>query len=276
MNPFVHFISWLLTNLFSCLLWPFQKFNPIWALVFVSWLSGILMLWIFGKVSNQQAIGRVRDRIRGNLLGVRLYQHELRVVLQLQGSILRDTLSYMRYSLIPMLVLILPVGLILAQLNLRFALRPLEPGHPALVKVKLRDSVQRKEEINLETPATIKVETPGVYLMSEKEIAWRIRAERPGYYSLKIRTRSDDIEKELWVGEGWGAVSPLRTAHLGELLLYPGEPPINLSELIESIEVKYPVLNLSLFGWRVHWLVLFLFFSIIFGFAFKRVLGVEI
>jgi len=31
------------------------------------------MLWLFGKVSNQDTIREVRDRIRGNLIAVRLF-----------------------------------------------------------------------------------------------------------------------------------------------------------------------------------------------------------
>ena len=63
----------LLTLLFGLLFRPFQSFDPIWALIFISLVAGVLMLWLFGKVSNQETIRAVRDRIRGNLLGVRLF-----------------------------------------------------------------------------------------------------------------------------------------------------------------------------------------------------------
>lgn len=276
MNFFIQLINSLLTNLFDFLLWPLRSLNPIWALTLVSCLSGLLMVWIFGKVSDQQTIRQVRDRIRGNLLGVRLYQHNIKVVLQLQGAILRDTLTYMKLSILPMLVLIVPVGLILAQLNLRFALRPLEAGHPALIKVKLRDASYLKQDSHLQAPAAVHIETQGVRIEPQSEIAWRISAERLGYYSLKVVADGSEIEKALWVGEGWGAVSPIRTAHSGDLLLYPGEPPIDPPGAIESVEVKYPPLTLSLFGWNVHWLVFFLPVSILFGFLGKRFLGVEL
>jgi len=51
------------------------------------------MLWIFGKVSNQDAIHKVRDRIRGNLLGVRIFGDEIGIMFRLQGKILRTRRS---------------------------------------------------------------------------------------------------------------------------------------------------------------------------------------
>ena len=38
---------------FSVLLWPFRMLAPIWGLAFISVLTGIFMVWVFGRVSNQ-------------------------------------------------------------------------------------------------------------------------------------------------------------------------------------------------------------------------------
>lgn len=278
MTIFVKFFNGLLTSLFDVICWPFQGLDPIWAMIVISLLTGLLMLWIFGKVSNQEAIKRIKDKIRGNLIAVRLYQNDLRVVLRLQGRILRDTLSYMKYSAVPMLVIIIPVVLILIQLNLRFSVRPLRPGERALVKVRVRDVSVLRENVVLETPEGVHVETPGVRMESEREVAWRIRVERSGRYLLAIRAGGGALEKELIVGTNWGPVSAVRTGkNLMEMLLHPGEAPIDPSSVIESVEVKkYPSLAIGVFGWDIHWLILFFVLSVVFGFAFKGVVGVEV
>ncbi len=276
MIPLVTSINGLLTSLFGLLVWPFQGSDPLWPILFVSLLTGILMLWIFGKVSNQDAILRVKTKIWGNLLGVRLFQHDVRIVLRLQGRILRDTVTYLRYSTIPMLVLIVPVMLIIVQLNLHFSLRPLEPGVPTVLVVRLTEPSVLEEKILLQTPAGVRVETPAVRIESQNEISWRIRAEQPGQYPLTVQVGEETIQKELSVGQGWRAVSALRTNSLLGLLLYPSEAPIPSSYTVESIEVKYRPLQISIWGWKVHWLVLFFLLSIFFGFAFKGALGVEL
>ena len=60
-----------------------------------------------------------------------------------------------------------------------------------------------------------------------------------------------------------------------DVLLYPGEPPIR-SQTVESIEIRHEPLDVNLFGWSIHWLVVFFVLSVLSGFAFRRVLGVEL
>jgi uncharacterized membrane protein (DUF106 family) len=264
------------TGLFDLLFGPFARLSPLWALTVVSVLTGILMLWIFGLVSNQDAIRTIRDRIRGNLIAVRLFGDDLGLLFRLQGRLLKDNAIFLKYALIPLLVMIVPVLLILVQLNLRFGASPLEPGQSALVKVTLRDAATIEHGVSLEAPDGVAVETPAVRVAPLREVAWRIRPREAGRYSLLVRVGDERVEKELRVGEDWGAVSTRRTGEsFFDSLLFPGEPPIR-SEAVESVEIKYKPLELGLFGWPVNWLVFFFLLSILSGFAFRKVLGVEI
>lgn len=267
----------LLTGLFDLLFYPFRALDPIWALLAISLLTGILMLWLFGKVSNQEVIRVVRDRIRGNLIAIRLFGDNLRLLGRLQGRVMRQTLTYLRHAFVPMLVLLVPVLLILTQLNLRFADRPLEPQEQTILKVEVRDPGVIREGLTLEVPEGVTVETPAVRAEALREVAWRLRAETPGRYRLVVHAGDEAVEKELLVGTGWGATSARRTGKsFLDMLLWPGEPAIDGSSPIARIEVSYPGLDLALFGWGMNWLVFFFVVSILFGFAFRRVLGVEI
>ena len=125
-------------------------------------------------------------------------------------------------------------------------------------------------------PSGVRVETTGVRVDALKEVSWRIRAEEPGDYRLLIRSGDTETEKQLRVGAGWGRVSPLRTAKTLDLLLYPGEPPIDPELPVESIRLSYDYLPIRLFGFHVNWLLGFFVASIAFGFAFRKRLGVEI
>jgi hypothetical protein len=266
----------VLTNIFTLLFWPFQNLEPVWALLLTSILTSTVMLWIFGKVSNQKAIERVRNRTRGNLLGVLLYQHDIKVVLRLHGLILRDTLIYLRHTLLPMLLLTVPLVPVLAQLNLFFSSRPLQAGEAALVKLKLDDLAAMPAEVNLEGNSALKVETPGVRIASEGEVAWRVRAVQPGTHRLVFHMGQDTAEKQVRVGGRWGAVPARKTGHWLDLLLYPGEEPLEPGPRAKSIEVRYQPLSLTVMGWSLHWLILFVVLSIAVSFAFKGVLGVEV
>jgi hypothetical protein len=266
----------LLTGLFDLVSWPLWGLGSMGVLVFVSFLSALLALWIFGRYSNQEAIRTVRNRIRGNMLAVRLYRDSVPVVMALQGSIIRDTLTYLKYSLVPLPVLLVPFLLILIQLDLHLQVRPLRPGESAVVKAKFSSALELEEQVRLESPEEIVVETPPVRIAALKEVVWRIRAKAPTRNFLILHRGDQRVPKEVIVGDNQGAVTALRAGNLMDMLLNPGEAPIQESAEVESIQIHYPQRDLSLFGWNIHWMILFFVFSMVFAFALKGVVGVEI
>jgi len=266
-------------NLIGLMLLPFRDMNPWVGMLVVSLLTGLLMLLIFRFTSNQEGIRRTKDLIKAHLLEMRLYSENMRVNFQAQGGILRANLKYFFYALKPMLVMIIPVILILIQLNFWFGYQALRPGEPALLTVKLDESVNPLEiDLSLVPPEGIVVETPPLRIEEEHEIDWRISARDPGRHELEIVVGGDRIRKAILAGgRTLERISPLRLR--GSVLdqaLYPVEPPIDKNLPVKSIEVRFPGSSLPLLGLHVHWLVAFFVLSVVFGFAFKGVFGVEI
>jgi len=264
-----------LTALFDLLFAPFRGLNPLWGLTVVSLVAGVILLWIFGKVSDQTRIRDVRDRIRGNLIGIRLFGDDLGLLFRIQLRIFRQTLTYLRHAMVPMLVMLLPVVLILVQLNLRFAVRPLVPGESTVLTLRLKEASPLVEDVELTAPEGVVVETPGVRIPSRREVSWRLRVERPGRHTITLRAGNDRVDKVLVAGNAWSDVSTLRTAGFLDGLLYPGEPLIERASTVAAVEVQYPPLPLSLLGFDVDWLLFFFVASLVSGFAFRRMLGVE-
>jgi hypothetical protein len=205
-----------------------------------------------------------------------LYQHNVGVVLRLQKHIFGDILRYLKFSLVPLLVLIIPILLIMTQLNLHFGTRPLHPGEQAVVKVHLSQPPDPNGKFELHHPDGVELETPAVRIPSLNEVVWRVRATKPGRYSLSIDISGEVVIKELVVGDRWDAVSTLRTQNWLDEFLYSSEPPIEAAKHLRSVEVFYRPLDIPVWTWNADWLTLFLVLSIVFGFAFKGVLGVQV
>jgi hypothetical protein len=269
----------VLTFLFGLVYEPLKWLGPFWSMVGLSFLAGILMVWIFGKVSNQDAIQRARNRLSAELIALRLFKDDLRVFFGVQFEILVWTLRYLRHSLLPMLILMVPTLLILIQLNLHYGCRPLRVGEQTLVKVKLRGAsgLAKAPEITLHAPENLKIETEGVRVAEMKEVCWRVRGVAPGRFKLTASDGKVSVSKQVAVGGRLEGVSSLRTGKdwLANLL-YPGEAPVSGQSAIESVEIRYAELDIFLLGWRVNWLILFLVLSLGFGYACKGALGVQI
>ena len=57
-------------------------------------------------------------------------------------------------------------------------------------------------------------------------------------------------------------------------LLYPSEPPLPADSVLSSLTVAYPDGNVDVFGWQVHWMIVYFALSIAFAFALRKPFGV--
>jgi uncharacterized membrane protein (DUF106 family) len=272
-------INAILGKIFDLLLLPFRTLNPWAGMAFISLLTGGLMLFVYRLASNQTAIRAVKGRIKAHLLELRLYKDNMGVTMKAQGQILRANLLYLALNLKPLVVMIVPVVLILAQLNVWFGAEPLAVGRATILKVKLKPDVDvMGTEFVLEAPPEIAVETPPLRVEEPKEVDWRIKPASAGRFELGIRAGASLTHKEISVGgRSLEKVSPLKVKpSLLDEVLYPGEKPLPHDSRVESIEVIHPAKKLAVFGLRLHWLIAYFVLSIIFGFALKKPFRVEI
>jgi uncharacterized membrane protein (DUF106 family) len=234
---------------------------------------------IFRYTSNQKEVREAKEQIKAHLLEIRLFKDDLRILFSAQKSILLYNLKYMKHALRPMLFMIVPVAIILIQLDGWFGYRPLKQGESAIISVKLLDnSMDALSNISIESSKGLMVETPPLRIHSENEVDWRILANELGEHKLIFNVLGHTFQKGVIVSNGrLVRVSPRVVAsNLWDTLLYPGEESIVKNSLVRQIEIDYPSRSIGIFGWKIHWLVVFFVLSIVFGFAFKGLLGVEI
>ncbi len=269
----------VLGKLFDFVFLPFRSLNPWAGMIFISLLTGLLMLFIYRLASNQAGIREIKDRIKAYLLELRLYKDNMSVTMKAQGQILRANLRYLVLNLKPLLVMIVPLVLILAQLNLWFGSAPLRVGQSAILKVELEPEMGPLDiEFALEAPPQIIIETPPLRIEELKEVDWRIKPESSGIFDVTIRAGEQVALKTVVVeGRPLQKISSLKIQrNFIEEILYPGEKPLPGRSPVRSIELIYPARRLGFFGLSVHWLIAYLGLSIVFGFMLKRPFKVEI
>jgi uncharacterized membrane protein (DUF106 family) len=281
-------INALLRFLFDASLAPFRELPPLVSLVPISLLAAIGMLLVFKATSDQQQLAAVRRRIHAGLFEIRLFNDDLRAILRAQGDILRHNVTYVRLSLVPMLWIIVPLFFVVAQLQFHYAYGGLKPGQTALVKVALKAPGEGragngapagggKPAVSLEAPEGLLVETPPVWIPSLGEMAWRIRAERPGGYALRVRVGEETETKSVRVSDAVVRRSPVRVEPgFLKQLIYPAEAPLPASSRIRSIALNYSPRDVEILGWGTHWLVVFFVLSIVFAFALRNRLKVTL
>jgi hypothetical protein len=269
----------ILSSILDGLLRPFHGVHPFWPLLSFSVLMGTVLLVVFRYTSNQQGIQESKNRIKAHLLEIRLFKDDLGVLLSAQRSILKYNLRYMAYGLKPLLVIILPVAVILIQLEGWFGSRPLKPGESTLVSAFI--SAEGSNDlplVELEVSDGLVIESPSLRIPAAREVDWKIRAESPGEHYLLVKLKGMEIAKSVTVSAGGLArVSMVRpSSDFWGVALHPGESPIPKDDPVREISLNYPSRSIDVFGWKLHWLLVFFVFSTLSGFLFKGLFRVEI
>jgi hypothetical protein len=222
--------------LFGALLWPAQL-APAWlAGALLGALSALLALLVFRAVS-------------------------------------RRTRAYLARAALPALVLAGPLALAAIQLEARFVVRPLEAGEHATLRVEL-DAGARASELPAEirVPRGLTLETPALRKDRTREIAWRVRADLPGRYLVKIQVGEQEYERRILVGAQRFALAR-RVCASGDAatLLAPSERALASAGPVRCIEVDYPTravaLGLSGAAWS------FFAAALAFTFTLRRLFG---
>jgi hypothetical protein len=249
---------------------------PAAIVVAISLVVGLVMVVVFRYTSDQKAIRVAKDHLKAHLLALRLFQDQIPVVLRSYGRIVLATGHYLRLAFKPLLFVIVPLMFLILQLDRYLGWVPVEAGQPFLIKV-LIDNPKALNEASLQLPDGLSITAPAVHVPSEREIAWRLVAEKRGEYIVNIQASGHTFSKRLIVGAGLSRLSPVRLrGKFWERIFLSGEPGLPKNSRIESIDIQYPLRKIPFVGFEWNWIWLFFVLSLAAGFFFKSILRIEI
>jgi uncharacterized membrane protein (DUF106 family) len=238
-------------------------------------LTGALMLVVFKYTSNQQAIQAARNRIKANLLAVSLFQDDLRVGFLCQLAILRGAAALLALSVVPMLVMFVPMCLLLGQLALWYQARPLAVGEDAVVTVQLNDDAAASE-LTLVPCSAVAIRTGPVRVPSKRIVCWNLEARQPGLHPLTFEIGGTPATKEIAIGRGFLPTSLKRPDwQLSDVLLHPREAPFPPGSPVRAIEIAFPERESFSSGsdtWLIYWFAV----SFAAAFALRPLLKVHV
>ncbi len=262
-------------------------FGPLAIVILLSVIVGLLMIVLFGYTSDQKAIGIAKDQLKAHLLAVRLYRDQLQVVMGSYGKILRGTARYLKLAFKPLLYVIIPITLLIVQLDRYLGLTAIHTNAPFLMTARVNDP-GALDTVSIDLPPEITASAPPVHIAADNEVVWRLVASQDGQYEVKIVTgqsatpgvaEAPAVTKSVRVSSQLARLSPERwRGHFWERMFSSSEPAIPANSPIESIAVDYPERNipLGIAGYEMNWIWLFFILSMIAGFIFKELLGIEV
>jgi hypothetical protein len=242
----------------------------------ISVLTGLAALAVFRYVSNQEALRRIKNRIQAHLLELRLFPDQLGIVSRAHGRILRWTAVYLAYNLKPFAVLLVPLAIVMVQLDLRYGRLPFEKENSFILTAKLAQPSALDSD-SLKLPKGLTLTAPPVNVPALGEVSWRIRAEDYGVFLPAVVVAGQTFTKQVVVSKEISALPVERArADLLEWFLNPVEQPLPKGGAVQSLEVNYAPRSIDLGYFATNWLVFFLVVSLVAGLILKMILGIEI
>lgn len=278
-------------GIFDVLLAPLERLGVEWALVIVSCIGGILGLICFKYISYQKGIKGVKDKLKGNVIAIRIFQDDLVVVFKSCMAVLPRTVQYLGLNFGPIVPLLVPFVLVLAQLVVRYAYDPLPvvsearaeamlPGEGTMLTVQLRkEHAPRANELEIELPEGIRALTPVVRSTSEGWARVEIVAVAPVAGDIEVSLAGQPLGTKAVVAgdEPSRRMQPLKTASFWESWMYPAEEAFAAEDLLAKVEFLYPERELRyLMGGELGILLVFFAFSMAAGFAILKPLNIQI
>jgi len=215
----------------------------IWTLLPAGILYGLIAALVFRRFTNREATRRTMNRMIAHILEFRLYLDSPALVFRAQRDLLRENLRLLGLIALPCALMTALFILLFPSLDAMYGHAPLRTGEPAVVTLQLEDSLAPP---SLDVPAGIRVETPGMYVVHDRQISWRVRPLGNSSGNLTLLYNGHKLTKQIAAGSG---------------LVYGWQPPFVQSR----IDIRYPPRSIL----HTNWMVWFFLLSTVVAVAFK-------
>jgi hypothetical protein len=205
--------------------------GAIWTLIPVSVIYGLAAALVFRRFSDEASIRRTVNRMMAHVMEFRLFLDSPALVLRAQRDLFRENLRLLRLILLPCVILALIFIILFPQLDAMYGHTPIKAGERSLVTVHLNGDAA------LEAPAGIEVETPGVHIVHNRQISWRVRPIGRTSGELKVRYPGGVLTRQIVAGGG---------------LIYGMRIPFTSP----VIEIRYPKTTVLGVNWMVWFFVI--------------------
>jgi uncharacterized membrane protein (DUF106 family) len=264
-----------LTRGCDLLLAPLAKLPPFWGILFLSLLTSLFVLVVYRAVSSPRKVRETKDRIKANILAIRLYRDFWKTIVSSFFKSLYYTGKYFALNLGPVLLVLPLLFLLFVQMDIRYGMRPFRSGESITVKARFRGDIGAVAA-DIGANAHYRPLMNPVYVKALREVDWKLKAIRDGNIAIAITVDGTTVSKSLVIGDKLPALSnkKMATSSLAHFI-YPVEGLLQPQTPLKSISVQYPPRRISFLGLKTHWLVWYLVLTMVIALALKNKFGVE-
>jgi hypothetical protein len=281
----------ILTAVFDVVLAPLEWMGDLVALVLASGVFGVLALLVFKQISWQAGIRSTKDKIKGHMIGIRIYQDDLGIVLSSVAKVVLRNFQYLGLNFGPILPLFVPFVLIAAQFVVRYAFQPLPvldaakvhsmlPGRGNMLEIRFKqDRRADMGALDVKLPPFLVQLSPLARNVGDGLAVLEFAAVAPGDADIEFHLGAEVVgSKRVVAGDECPrSLQPGRVSGFFESWLWPAEPRLPIACPLASVSFLYPRTSLGpLPSGEGGVLLTFFLASIVFGVVALKPLNIQI
>lgn len=275
----MNFVAGIIEGLCSALFVPLANY-PSLALTIAAAILGIVCALLYGKFSPQKRLKAVKRGIAAEFLRVLVFRRDLKTMLAAQLALLWGGVKYLLVSVPPIAVLLVPMVLILSEMNLWLGYRALKPGESALIEVQLSQLQARAATSLALTPLSSEMSVSAPVRQGKLGLgSWMLTATAQGAPQIRLATQQSSLDLPISVSESPALqrLAPNYSSDFWQQLMMPtGNASVNIQSPFEQVSLELPQRELNFFGWQTGWLAPFFILTIAFGYLAARLAKIEV
>jgi hypothetical protein len=268
-------INYFLTRGFDLLLAPLAKLPPFFGIFLLSLLTSLFVLVVYRAVSNPKKVKDTKNKIKAHILAIRLYRDFWKTIVSSFFKSLYYTGKYFVLNLFPLLLVLPLMFLLFVQMDIRYGMRPFNPGETITVKARFSNDINA---VNTELKPSLSFQATmnPVYVNALREVDWKLKAGTRGSTAVEVTVDGETVAKDLVIGDRLLALSNKKmSASSIAHFIYPAEKLLEPRTNLKFVSIQYPARSINFLGFKTHWLVYYLILTMIIALALKNKFGVE-
>lgn len=236
---------------------PLLGLQPIWVVIIISVGITALMTLIYKLFTDQNVMKTLKDDMKLLQKEVKEFSQHPEKMAESQKKMMAKNFEYMKHSMKPTLITMVPILLIIGWLSGHLSYVPLVPGQVFDINVTADISNLTIEAKNITIFGNLTQNS------ADGKFSWELKGEK-GEHIIGFSSGDTYAEKKILITDKQEYENPIQ---------------IVTNSKIKTITVGnnklYPLGNFRLFGWKPTWLGVYIVISILASMALRKLFNIH-
>ena len=236
------------------------QLNPLLVIVLFALVISLIIVLAYKFFTNQREMKEMKEKLKDYQKQIKEHRKDPQKMMELQKKSMEINMKYMRHSLMPTIITLIPILFIFGWLNANIAYAPIGVGDTFTTTIDFDKDITSGIVEIINIPEEFTLINNATQDIIDNKAEWNLTAEKEGEYLLEYNYKNTAYTKEILITSKQAYASTIRKVN---------------KEGIKTITINNkPLKTLNIFGLKLSWFWTYVIFSIVFTTALRKLFKV--